>query len=153
MGHGLRILRLVVPLLVALAAAALKLLAEQRGLGMVLAALGGYVLGWSAVLGVESVATLLGLLPCRDAPSDERRRELEAGRVALGRALREVEMDVKGGKLSPEDAATLRTRLDEQIKELDAELEQARCQAPPSTEADIERVVAARLQGGKGDGS
>lgn len=152
MARAMRILRLSAPVLVALAAAAVKLLADQRGLGMVLAALAGYALGWAGVLAVESTASLLGLLPCRDAPSEERRRELEAGRDALTRALREVEGDHRARKLSDEDAVELRASIEEQMQELDAELEHARCETLPSTEADIERAVTARLEGGSEEG-
>jgi hypothetical protein len=140
MDRALRIAELVLPLVLAGAAAVMT---GEPGVAMALAALAAALLGWSLVLTVRGVLTMAGAL---SAGGDlaRRVRQLERDRLALLRAVKEIELDVALLRLSPEEAQALRESFDGQAARVQRELDEVRQQGGPVAAA-IDREIERRL--------
>jgi hypothetical protein len=153
MDRLLKIVRLVLPLVVALVAAALKVRAGQYGVALALAMAGGVLLGWAVVLGLESAAVLVGHLASGGAAPSARLVDLEREKELVLRSIKEVELDGALGKVDAEELARLTDPLRARALEVLRELDKARVDGRArSVEDQIEQELARRL-GEKGSGT
>jgi hypothetical protein len=148
----LPIARLVLPILLAGSAAAIKIHAGQLGLPMVLVVIGGALLGWAAVLLMGSAAMLFGQLPASSALPGGWRSELEREKSRVLRSIKEIELDAALKKIEAEEAARLVQPLRERAMSLLHELDHARLSESPTVEAEIEAELQRRL-GLSGEGT
>jgi len=118
-----KILRLVLPLGLALGAGGIWLFSEPPGFPLVMIMGAGVLLGWAAALVIESAAWLTMAGPGDAAPLDGRILILEREKATLLRSIKEIELDVALGKLDSAEAARLTEPLRQQaistLKELD----------------------------------
>ena len=146
MDRLLKIVRLVLPLVVALVAAALKVRAGQYGVALALAMAGGVLLGWAVVLGLESAAVLVGHLASGGAAPSARLVDLEREKELVLRSIKEVELDGALGKVDAEELARLTDPLRARALEVLRELDKARVDGRArSVEDQIEQELARRL--------
>lgn len=142
----LKYARLGLPLLIAGVAAVLKLRVGQYGLPLALAMAGGVLLGWAAVLALESTAALVGHLAGVGVAPTRRLAELEREKELALRSIKEVELDAALGKLDAEDLTRLTAPLRERALVLLRELDRVRLEKRGgSVEEQIELELARRL--------
>jgi hypothetical protein len=147
----LKIARVVLPLLVAAVAAALKVRAGQYGVALALSMAGGVLLGWAVVLGLESTALLVGHIASGGAAPIARLGELEREKELVLRSIKEVELDGALGKVDAEELARLTDPLRARALAVLRELDQERIDGRTgSIDEQIERELARRL-GEKGE--
>ena len=143
-----KILRLVLPLGLALGAGGIWLFSEPPGFPLVMIMGAGVLLGWAAALVIESAAYLTVAEPGITAPADCGVHDLEREKETLLRGIKEIELDVALGKLDPDEAdgltAPLRRRAISTLKELDL----ARSSRALTVEEQIERELARRRGAG-----
>ncbi len=135
----------LLPVLVAGAAAGFRLQVGETGPGLPLLMLGGALLGGVVALMLESVAVMLGLLREEATASQRRRGELQREKEILLRSIKDIESDAALGKVDAEQAGQLAGPLRERATLVLRELEQAQQQARAGIEEQIERELSRRL--------
>ncbi len=145
-------LRLVLPLLLALAAAALQIRAKQLGLPLLLAAAGGALLGYAAAFAVDSVAALTLRPTATPAPLDPRLQQLEQEKEMVLHSIKEIELDTALRKIAPEEAARLMEPLRQRALGLLRDLDRAQIAHPLPVEEQIEGEIARRIGPSPADG-
>jgi hypothetical protein len=141
------IAHVLLPLLVAGAAAGVRLQVGETGSGLPLLMLGGALLGGAVALMLESVAAMLGLLRDDAGASQRQRGALQREKEALLRSIKDIENDGALGKVEPEQAAQLTEPLRARAVEVLRELEQAQQRERAGIEEQIERELARRAGG------
>ena len=148
----IRVTRVLLPLLVAAAAAGVRLQVGETRAGLVLMMLGGGLLGASAALMLESVAVLLGWLRQKPAISQRRSGELKSELQTLLRSIKDIDTEIAMQRLDAEQGAKLAAPLRSRALELLRGLEQTRLQLRAGFEEQVEREIALRLDAGDGAG-
>ncbi len=138
--------RLILPLLLGGAGAALKLRGGADASELVLILLAGALLGWALALSFEgTVALVTGPRP--EGLTDRRLAELEREKEIVLRSIKDIELDAALHKLEEEDARELCQPLRKRAVALLYELDRARASQPTSVEVAIESELQRRLGG------
>jgi hypothetical protein len=144
MERAIRIVKLVLPATVGVAAALVKASAGQLGVPLSLSLLGGALLGWTVALLLEGTAVLLGARPQGRSPGQRRLRQLERDELLVQRAIKELEFNAKVQRLGDAEAAALAEPLRRQAKRLLRQIDDERAELPRGVEGQIEAELARR---------
>jgi hypothetical protein len=145
--------RLAFPILLAAAAAALKLRGGVIGSELTLVIGAGALLGWAIAVSFESVAVLL-TGPRPEPISDRHLEELEREKEIVLRSIKDIELDTSLHKLEEADAKELCAPLRQRAVSLLHEIDRSRAnQVETTIEAQIESELKLRLGGDEKPGS
>jgi hypothetical protein len=146
MDKALGSLKVALPVVVALAAAALALVFGRSTIGAALAALGGALVGGAAATFLGSAAVLLGLVSER-VHARRRLVLLERDKELVLRSIKELEYDASLQRLPAEEATRLAAPLRERALSLLREVDRVRAAESGASSVDdqIRAEVARRL--------
>lgn len=126
MARAQKIIRLVLPPLVAAGASAIKIAAGQLGIDLVLAALAGALLGWSVAMAMDGIAVLVGTGAGGAVDTRRLLARLERDRRALLHAIKEIEQQGSVDRLAADDARPLLEPLQQRLERLAAQIDRAK---------------------------
>ena len=147
METAIKIIKLLLPAVVAGAAVLVKVRAGQLGVPLSLALLGGALLGWAVALVLEGTAALFGVR-ARDRSVGQRRlRQLERDKGLVLRSIKELEFDAKIQRLGEEETRALAAPLRQRATRLLREIDEARLEQPRGIDEQIEAELTRREAG------